>query len=268
MRREQQHGIGGARHGWPPSVASGPSITQSSISASGSCAWVRAWQREAAAPVCVVALQGAGGRARKASRTQGNSRFGLQSYEDGPWAVFQSRDPESMPLLPCGGARSCPPGPEGNRTPQRPPRSSAGIRASPATPINRMRVLFSPAALSSAAHHSNAGNPEIASPSQQSQAWHSQSTEAQRERNRKCSTTGQSFPLASLLGLGCSRAASSMAPAPVESSTNCSCRLGNGTIGWARRRKLEFFANNGIVASRVWDGSGPASCPAGPFLTA
>lgn len=187
----------------------------------------------------------------KASRTQGNSRFGLQSYEDGPWAVFQSRDPESMPLLPCGGARSCPPGPEGNRTHRghslqralgQPRRcrstecesvftAARRVQRTTAMQKSRNRIAFPQHSMAFTIHRGskgteqeNAPQPGNPSPSPRCLAW-------------------------------VARAASSMAPAPrrVVHQLLMPSRKWDDWMG-ATTQNSSFFANNGIVASRVWDG--------------
>ena len=182
-REEQQHGIGGARHGWPPPVASGPSITQSSIAGVGQLrAWVRAWQRKVAAP---VVCGGTTGRGRPCEKKRAGRRATVDSgcsrtrMGPGPFSRVETPNPcHSCPVVGRGAARQALKGTETQR--QLPP---ARIRPAPPLPINRMRVCFHLLPVECSAPQ-RCRNPEIASPSH-SRGWHSQSTEAQRERNQK-----------------------------------------------------------------------------------
>ena len=146
-------------------------------------AWVRAWQRKVAAP---VVCGGTTGRGRPCEKKRAGRRATVDSgcsrtrMGPGPFSRVETPNPcHSCPVVGRGAARQALKGTELSEA----TRSSAGIRPAPPLPINRMRVCFHLLPCRGSAPQ-QCRNPEIALPSH-STRWHSQSTEAHRERNKK-----------------------------------------------------------------------------------
>ncbi len=194
----------------------------------------------------VVALQGAGGRARKkASARSRNSRFALQSYENrpGPFSRVRDRPRIHATSWPCGGARSCPPRPEGHI----PPLDPSGCRTRPESQPRRCRSTERESGwfLSSTRRCSDAAmqrcrNPESHTLVQVKMAFTIRrgSIESRKRLHNRAILPPRlaSWVLVPWRARGCVIA---HRPPPFSSSTNCSCRLGNGTI--ARDAKPELF---------------------------